>query len=301
MIKKLVFILLIVPIQCIGDGFLIPGAFPTTASDISFTDRYALKSAGYESFANLSAYDKLNIVESDYGIPEELAQDEYQDEIEYTPLVSYPPADPTSPPQSVYPPAVPQPVENQFCAAKNPAIPSGQTVPIGKPVLESDYKFCSKYGVRNFGTPENPRWDNHYGFDIGCTEAHFDRPVFTAADGIVDRVQPNRKGSSAGNYIRINHQNGFVTYYMHLNQMLVTQGQRVYAGCQIGTIGNTGGAKINQSQYANNEYPTMRKSISHLHYEMHYTGNQTSVSGIPIRHGFPNHKSIDPAYFMGVK
>ena len=171
-------------------------------------------------------------------------------------------------------------------------------------MLESDYIYCSKYGVRNFGTVENPVYDNHYGFDIGCTLASFNRPVFTPADGVVRIVKKNRRGSSAGNYIMIDHQNGFQTYYMHLNTMLVRQGQKVSAGCQIGTIGYTGGAKAFKAAL-NTDYPVMRKSISHLHYEMHYTGNATSITDshgkqIPIVHGFSGHKSINPAPFMGV-
>ena len=159
--------------------------------------------------------------------------------------------------------------------------------------------------MRNFGTKENPKYDNHYGFDIGCTEASFNRPVFTAASGIVERVKKNRRGSAAGNYILIDHQNGFKTYYMHLNTMLVEEGQRVSAGCQIATIGYTGGAKINKAAL-NVDYPQMRKEISHLHYEMHYSGSKTFVTDsngnkIPIVHGFKNSQSIDPAYFMGVK
>jgi murein DD-endopeptidase MepM/ murein hydrolase activator NlpD len=160
--------------------------------------------------------------------------------------------------------------------------------------------------VRNFGTKDEPKYDPHYGFDIGCTQDHYNKPVFTPADGIVELVRLNRRGSSAGNYIVINHQNGFKTYYMHLNAILVAPGQKVSAGCQIATIGYTGGAKAYQKQFANVNYPVMRKEISHLHYEIHYNGSAESVKDannktIQIVHKFENHKSVDPAYFMGIK
>ncbi len=267
-----------------AESFLTAQSFPKTFEDLSFRAKIDFMKDNYEPFANLSAYDKLNIVYTDKNIAEEIAADELESKEDNE-------------------------IRSEhwaYCQQKLTDVPEFQTVPIGKPVFDADYKYCSGYGVRNFGTDENPKPDNHYGFDIGCTESHYDRPVFTVADGIVEKVQPNRRGSSAGNYIVINHQNGFKTYYMHLNTMSVNQGQIVSAGCQIGTIGYTGGAKINKSQLANSEYPVMRKGISHLHYEIHYNGSLKSVTDsngktIPIINKFPGSKSVDPAYFMGLK
>ena len=320
--KVLLVLMFGVPVLCHADGLLTPTEFPKTFQDLSFTDRVAVKEEGYATFADLSPYDKLLIVEADQGIDAEITAGEQNNQPSPTnlntnnnpntgvtptqPIASNPaPVAPVAP----TPPITPTPIygtNSSYCQQMCPNIPQNQQYPIGKPVLESDYKFCSAYGVRNFGTKEKPKYDNHYGFDIGCTEAHFDRPVFATADGIVEKAKPNCRGSSAGNYIVIDHKNGFKTYYMHLNTMLVTKGQRVAAGCQIGTIGYTGGAKINKSQYANNDYPTMRKSISHLHYEIRYTGNLRSVPAadgrqIRVVHGFSGHSSVNPAYLMGVK
>lgn len=268
-----------------GSGFLSAQKFPTTYSDVSFVDRMQIEKAGYEPFADLSPYDILTIVHTDKNIAEEITTDA---EIQSL----------TNPETHI--------ANIAYCQSMAPHIPQNQTIPFGKPVLDSDYKYCSGYGVRNFGTKNNPKPDNHYGFDIGCTSAQFGRPVFTPADGVVERVKPNSRGSSAGNYILINHQNGFKTYYMHLNTILVEQGQYVSAGCQIGTIGYTGGAKAYKSQFANVDYPTMRKEISHLHYEMHYKGSSNSFTdlngkSVPVVHKFSGSASIDPAYFMGVK
>ena len=47
-------------------------------------------------------------------------------------------------------------------------------------------------------------------------------------------------GSSAGNYVKIDHQDGFSSIYMHLNSYCVSTGQIVSAGQQIGTTGATG-------------------------------------------------------------
>ncbi len=323
-IKNLLCILtLLSPVPIYAEFFLKPTSFPGTSQDLSFTDRYALAEAGYKPFEGLTSYEILNIMYTDQGINDQLLEDEALAEEEpedisddnnyvYTDFFSnYDNEMYDTPPQSYI--NIPNYGNYGFtnngagyCRQTAPHIPQNQSIPIGKPVLESDYKYCSGYGVRKMKTATGWQNDNHYGFDIGCSLAHFDKPVFTPADGIVERVQPNRRGSSAGNYIVINHQNGFKTYYMHLNTMLVKRGQNVSAGCQIATIGHTGGAKINKESFANVNYPTMGQRASHLHYQIYYTGPLTSVTGpngrtIPIVHKFGGHQSIDPAYFMGVK
>ena len=47
-------------------------------------------------------------------------------------------------------------------------------------------------------------------------------------------------GSAAGNYVTIDHQDGFRSIYMHLNSRSVSAGQIVSAGQNIGTTGSTG-------------------------------------------------------------
>lgn len=307
-----------------SDSFLSAQSFPKTFNDTGFTERVDFLEDDYQDFADLSAYDILNIVYTDKNIDAEIEEDAENplDELmEAEQSMDDEIAQDDASMIDVNIPEIPEDIKDDikdsakkpinaekpmYCQQRAPHIPQGQTLPIGKPVLNSNYTFCSAYGVRNFGTKEKPIYDNHYGFDIGCTAAHYNKPVFTPADGVVERVQPNRRGSSAGNYIVINHKNGFKTYYMHLNTMAVRPGQTVSAGCQIGTIGYTGGAKAFKSQFANVNYPVMRKGISHLHYEIRYTGNQQYVTDskgnkIKIVHKFSGHKSVDPAYFMRTK
>lgn len=287
--------------SAIASSLLSAQKFPSTFNDLSFSAKQELMAEDYELFSELSPYDQLNIVYMDQESSEEIAQDELND-------IQTGATSTTTSTTSAVTQQITQAVQQNnsnsgnsaYCATKNPAIKTGQKIPIGKPVLESHYRFCCGYGPRNFGTKEKPKWDNHYGFDIGCKEEHYGQPVFATADGVVEKVKPNKRGSSAGNYIRINHGNGFTTYYMHLEKILVKQGQQVSAGCQIATLGNTGGAKAFKGALQT-DYPTMRKSISHLHYEMHYSGNESSVAGIKIKRSFSNSKSIDPAYFMGEK
>ena len=49
--------------------------------------------------------------------------------------------------------------------------------------------------------------------------------------------------SSAGNYVQVNHQDGFSSIYMHLDTFCVSSGQVVSGGQQIGTVGTTGISK----------------------------------------------------------
>lgn len=281
-----------VPSAVYCESLLKPTKFPKTFEDLSFSAQTEVKAEGYAPFADLSAYDILTILETDAGIEEEI--NNYEAALNNTGIVAPSVLNPTT--QTI----ISSITNGGYCAIKNNEIRANQTIPIGKPVFEQHYKFCSRYGYRKIYGKNDP----HYGFDIGCTAENYRNPVFAIADGVVEKVHNCSKGSSAGNYILINHNNGFKTYYMHLDEMYVTQGQKVSAGCQIALIGYTGGAKANSQAFANEMCPKMRQSISHLHYEIHYTGNQTSVTEngitIPIKHGYPKHKSVDPAYFMGV-
>ena len=64
-------------------------------------------------------------------------------------------------------------------------------------------------------------------------------PVYAAGDGrVVDAgyTRPN------GNYVFIQHGEGFKTHYLHLNKKRVKRGDRVKQGQVIGTVGSTGAA-----------------------------------------------------------
>ena len=262
------------PMSCISDSLLTPTEFPKTYADVGFADKLAVAQESYEPFMGLTPYEALEIIEADQAVVQEMEQEEQQaNQNPTTPPTTTPPTTPsvpnTPPTQPItITPVAPNWSSNYNCINYNREIPSGQRIPLGKPVFASDYRMCSKYGWRKI----SGKSDFHHRIDIGCTLKHYDQPVFAPADGVVERVVPNSTGQSAGNYIVIKHDNGFTTKYMHLNQMLVKKGDTVRAGCQIATIGNTGGAKANKNSFKNNPYPTMSKNGSHLHYEIHYTG-----------------------------
>lgn len=61
--------------------------------------------------------------------------------------------------------------------------------------------------------------------------------VYSGAGGTVQRTGYTSIG---GNYVRILHPNGVVTYYGHLGSILTTPGAKVYQGQLVGYTGSTG-------------------------------------------------------------
>ncbi len=93
----------------------------------------------------------------------------------------------------------------------------------------------SPYGMRNGSF--------HPGIDYSAGKgapvvAFADGVVVTATAGCTEGVQSCNGG--AGNFITIDHQNGYFTRYLHLDSLAVKQGQTVQVGQKIGTEGNTG-------------------------------------------------------------
>ncbi len=113
------------------------------------------------------------------------------------------------------------------------------------------------------------RYDSFYGWPVGgSTEVsqkiHYSRgnesidiiasnrqdgaPILASADGTIDRtlfttgcIAGNTAcGGGYGNFLEINHPNGTKTAYAHMKQIMVTAGQVVKKGDQIGIMGITG-------------------------------------------------------------
>lgn len=67
---------------------------------------------------------------------------------------------------------------------------------------------------------------------LGCNS-----PIYAANAGTVVAATYQ---SSLGNYVEINHNNGYSTVYCHLNKILVSVGEGVSRGDVLGLMGNTG-------------------------------------------------------------
>ncbi|HEY3430432.1 MAG TPA: M23 family metallopeptidase [Cyclobacteriaceae bacterium] len=112
--------------------------------------------------------------------------------------------------------------------------------------------------VSGFGKRINPYHKGlyeHPGADFAATRG---TSVMATAKGTVVDIQ---RGSSLqagyGNYIEIDHGNGIITRYAHLEEVSVRIGQRVSKGSVIGTVGMSGGAVA-----------------PHVHYEIIRNGGQ---------------------------
>jgi len=160
------------------------------------------------------------------------------------------------------------------CARHNPDIPAGRLQPLGVPVNPSlDIYAKNRQGIVQapFGTyrgTKNGKKHYHQGVDLGLGKnaaKYIGTPVYATADGVVRRTEAASKCKSAGNMISITHKDGFVSYYMHLDSILVKPGDQVQAGCQIGTMGHTGGNYVKSC-------PKMGPEMTHLHYELRNKG-----------------------------
>jgi murein DD-endopeptidase MepM/ murein hydrolase activator NlpD len=79
------------------------------------------------------------------------------------------------------------------------------------------------------------RWGTtHYGIDIANAMG---TPIVAAADGVVIEAGP---ASGFGLWVRIQHADGTVTVYGHMDSFSVSEGQQVKAGEQIARMGNRG-------------------------------------------------------------
>lgn len=74
----------------------------------------------------------------------------------------------------------------------------------------------------------------HQGVDLDTGTGD---PVYASRAGVVTVAG---WGNAAGNYVQINHQDGFSSIYMHLSSSCVSAGQIVSAGELIGATGSTG-------------------------------------------------------------
>ena len=110
------------------------------------------------------------------------------------------------------------------------------------------YTISSPYGWRV--DPINGSRSLHTGTDIAGTGVG--SPVYAADNGVV--IMSEYHGSN-GNYIIVNHNNGYYTSYSHMSKRISQVGDTVGKGQIIGLVGATG-----------------RATGPHLHFEAWYGG-----------------------------
>ncbi|MBD9845980.1 peptidoglycan DD-metalloendopeptidase family protein [Enterococcus faecalis] len=80
----------------------------------------------------------------------------------------------------------------------------------------------------------------HGGIDIASVPAGSTPPVYVARSGTVETVTYDGTG---GNYVVIKHDDGYWTYYGHLNSVDLAIGDKVTTNLRVGIMGSTGLAK----------------------------------------------------------
>lgn len=101
----------------------------------------------------------------------------------------------------------------------------------------TEYRIINQYFGANpqnyaqFGLP------GHEGVDI---MAPLGSKIFAVAPGRISRVRTDPNGHNYGIHVRIDHIEGYQTYYAHLKEARVREGQQVAAGDLLGLANNTG-------------------------------------------------------------
>ena len=75
-------------------------------------------------------------------------------------------------------------------------------------------------------------------------------PIYATADG---EVTFSGRNGGYGNFVKINHRNGYKTAYAHMHRIAVKKGADVHKGDLVGYVGTTGSS-----------------TGDHLHYEVYY-------------------------------
>lgn len=105
------------------------------------------------------------------------------------------------------------------------------------------------YAVNSSFGPRGGRM--HEGIDIAAPSG---TPILVAAEGVVVRTGTS---SSYGRFAEVMHDNGVTSFYAHMSHVMVSEGDQLAAGGQVGEVGSTG-----------------RSSGPHLHFEIRRDGQQ---------------------------
>ena len=132
-------------------------------------------------------------------------------------------------------------------------------IPAIQPVSNKNLqRMASGYGMRIDPFLKVRRM--HYGLDFSLQKGN---PVYATADGRIKTIKSSFGG--LGKYIYIDHENGYMSVYAHLDKFNVKRGQRVKRGELIAYSGNSG-----------------RSTAPHLHYEVIKNGKKVN----PINYFF---------------
>lgn len=112
-------------------------------------------------------------------------------------------------------------------------------------------RVSSDFGGRTMGG----RAENHSGLDMSAPSG---TPIYATGPGVVTK---SGWGTGYGQYVEINHGNGYITRYAHASRLVARVGDQVQAGEHIANVGCTG-----------------RCTGPHLHYEVVKDGQRKNPS-----------------------
>ena len=108
-------------------------------------------------------------------------------------------------------------------------------------------RVTSPFGYRYH--PTTGEYSMHKGVDLAAPKG---TPIYATRSGYVNVATYH---ATAGNYITINHRDGYTSVYMHMTHYVVSPGEEVKAGQLVGYVGSTG-----------------RSTGPHLHFGIHKNG-----------------------------
>lgn len=135
---------------------------------------------------------------------------------------------------------------------------SDTTGPFRYPLQDESYVTAYyDHGDRTDWNCKSKTYSGHKGNDFGIggwepmdagvnIYAADDGVVLTAVDGKYDRClgrsEPNPECTGSGNYVKLEHADGTITYYIHMKKWSVTvsPGQQVKRGQKLGQVGSSG-------------------------------------------------------------
>lgn len=187
------------------------------------------------------AYEQL-LMESEQR-QEQLMLEIAQKEVEYDRaaylewLATYVPPTTTAPPTTApttSKPTVPESTDPEG-TDPDPTEPEESKPPVNATWLTPVpyYTLTSPFGTRFH--PLLNIWRMHNGVDMSCAEG---TPIYASRSGVVTVTAYQEDG--AGNYVQIDHGDGYKSIYMHMLYYTVSPGQFVTAGQTIGAVGSTG-------------------------------------------------------------
>lgn len=114
--------------------------------------------------------------------------------------------------------------------------------------LKAKYRITSRFGYRL--DPITGVASTHKGLDMACPTG---TPIYACRSG---RVLKSAFSPLYGNYIVIEHVDGYQTLYAHMSKSLAKKGDKVSQGTKIGLVGNTGystGPHLHLTVYKNSK------------------------------------------------